>query len=59
MIIWSLIGWCNGIGISHADHKSKESILQERRIPESRCTRKETVNQDILITSKNSDRKVM
>ena len=29
------------------------------RIPESSCVRKETVDLDILVTSKNGDRKIM
>ena len=29
------------------------------RIPESSCARKETVDLDILVTSKNDDRKIM
>ena len=29
------------------------------RIPESSCARKETVDLDILVTSKNGDRKIM
>ena len=30
-----------------------------QRIPESSCVRKETVNIDILVTSRNGDRKIM
>ena len=30
-----------------------------QRIPESSCVRKESVDKDILITSKNGDRKIM
>ena len=30
-----------------------------QRIPESSCVRKETVDIDILLTSKNGDRKIM
>ena len=30
-----------------------------RRIPESSCARKETVDIDILVTSRNGDRKIM
>ena len=30
-----------------------------QRIPESSCARKETFDIDILVTSKNSDRKIM
>ena len=29
------------------------------RIPESRCARKETVDIDIIVTSRNGDRKIM
>ena len=37
---------------------SKESILQAE-IPESSCARKETADIDILVTSRNGDRKIM
>ena len=30
-----------------------------QRIPESNCARKETVDKDILLTSRNGDRKIM
>ena len=30
-----------------------------QRIPEPRCVRKETVAEDILLTSRNVDRKIM
>ena len=30
-----------------------------QRVPESSCARKETVDIDILITSRNDDRKIM
>ena len=30
-----------------------------QRIPESSCGRKETVDLDILVTSRNGDRKIM
>ena len=40
----------------HLDHKSKEMF---QRVPECKCTRKETVDKDILIKSWFSDRKVM
>ena len=33
--------------------------LQKQRIPESSCARKETVDIDILVTSRNGDRKIM
>ena len=33
--------------------------LSRHRIPESSCMRKETVDIDILVTSRNSDRKIM
>ena len=38
---------------SHLDYKSKESIL------ETSCLGKETVDIDILVTSRDSDRKIM
>ena len=33
--------------------------LYQQRIPESSCVRKETVDIDILVTSRNGDRKIM
>ena len=33
--------------------------LYRQRIPESSCVRKETVDIDILVTSRNGDRKIM
>ena len=39
------------IGQSKAFHRQK--------IPEFRCARKETVNIDILVTSRNGDRNIM
>ena len=41
-----------------SDHMSKESILYAE-IPESSCARKETADIDILVTSRNGDRKIM
>ena len=41
----------NIIGQSKAFHRQK--------IPEFRCARKETVNIDILVTSRNGDRNIM
>ena len=46
------------------DLKPFRSIVQRKafyrqRIPESSCARKETVDMDILVTSRNSDRKIM
>ena len=39
--------------------KSQRKAFYWRRIPEFSCTRKETVDIDILATSKNGDRKIM
>ena len=50
-----MIGWYYDIGISHADHKSKESILEEYN---KGIRRKDIINRDILIKSGNNDRKV-
>ena len=33
--------------------------LYRQRIPQSSCARKETVDIDILVTSRNGDRKIM
>ena len=33
--------------------------FDRQRIPESNCVRKETVDMDILVTSRNDDRKIM
>ena len=37
----------------------QRSAFYRQRIPESSCARKETVDTDILVTSKNGDRKIM
>ena len=37
----------------------QRKALYRQRIPESSCARKETVDIDILITSRNGDRKIM
>ena len=44
MIILSLIGWCYDIGVTHADRKSKESILREGKEFWSLDVWKETVD---------------
>ena len=41
-----------------SDHKSKKNICRQR-IPESICTRKETIDIDILVTSRNGDRNMI
>ena len=45
------------LNLSHLDYRSKESFRQ--RIPESSCARKETVDIEILVTSRNGDKKNM
>ena len=53
----------NGV-CSFTTYKSNKSFISQRkafykqRIPESICARKETVDIDILITSRNDDRKI-
>ena len=42
---------------SFLDHKSKEKFYKQR-VPEPKCTRKETVDKDIFIVSMFSYRKV-
>ena len=37
----------------------QRKAFYRQRIPESSCTRKETVDIDILVTSRNGDRKIM
>ena len=37
----------------------KRKAFYRQRIPESSCTRKETVDKDVVITSKNGNRKAM
>ena len=37
----------------------ERKALYRKRIPESRCARKETVDIDILVTSRNGDRIIM
>ena len=39
--------------------KGEYSREKKQRIPESSCARKETVDIDILVTSRNGDRKIM
>ena len=37
----------------------QRKAFYRQRIPESGCARKETVNIDILVTSRNGDRRIM
>ena len=37
----------------------QRKAFYRQRIPESSCVRKETVDIDILVTSRNGDRKIM
>ena len=37
----------------------QRKAFHRQRIPESSCVRKETVDIDILVTSRNGDRKIM
>ena len=37
----------------------QKKVFYRKRIPESSCARKETVDIDILVTSRNGDRKIM
>ena len=37
----------------------QRKAFYRQRIPESSCARKETVDIDILVTSRNSDKKIM
>ena len=37
----------------------ERKAFYRQRIPESSCARKETVDIDILVTSRNGDRKIM
>ena len=37
----------------------QRTAFYRQRIPESSCERKETVDIDILLTSRNGDRKIM
>ena len=37
----------------------QKKVFYRQRIPESSCTRKETVDIDILVPSWNGDRKIM
>ena len=37
----------------------QSKAFYRQRIPESSCVRKETVDIDIIVTSKNGDRKIM
>ena len=38
---------------------AQKKAFWRKRIPESSCARKETVNIDILVTSRSGDRKIM
>ena len=37
----------------------QRKVFYRQRIPESSCVRKETVDIDMLVTSRNGDRKIM
>ena len=37
----------------------QRKAFHRQRIPESRCVRKETVDMDILVTSRKGDRKII
>ena len=37
----------------------QRKALYRQRIPESSCARKETIDIDILVTSRNGDRRIM
>ena len=37
----------------------QRKAFYRQRIPESSCARKETVDKDILVTSRNGDREIM
>ena len=37
----------------------QRKVFYRQRIPASSCARKETVDTDILVTSRNGDRKIM
>ena len=37
----------------------QRNAFKRQRIPESSCARKETVDIDILVTSRNGDKKIM
>ena len=37
----------------------QRKAFYRQRIPESSCARKETVDKDIVVTSRNGDRKIM
>ena len=44
---------------TQARKSGQRKALYRERIPESTCTRKETVDIDILVPSRNGDRKIM
>ena len=37
----------------------QKKAFYRQRIPESSCARKETIDRDIAVTSRNGDRKIM
>ena len=43
----------------YAGNLCKRKAFYRQRIPESSCSRRETVGIDILVTSWNGDRKIM
>ena len=45
--------------IKAAKIKGQRKVFYRQRIPESSCPRKEIVDIDILVTSRNGDRKIM
>ena len=46
-------------GIKTAKIIGQRKAFYRQRIPESSCARKKTVDIDILVTSRNGDRKIM
>ena len=52
-------GWLLTLRLKAIQIKSQRKTFDKERIPESRCTRKETFDIDIFIKSKNNDRNIM
>ena len=46
-------------GLKATKNIGQRKVFYRQRIPEFSCARKETVDIDILITSRNGDRKIM
>ena len=59
MFQWLMFFWKNMPQSEKNQDIGQRKAFYRQRISESSCARKETVNIDILVTSRNGDRKIM